>query len=259
MSTHDVQVTGKIVVKTFRSWSRGEPDREWSSLQLLRRWTPGLAPEPIEPREESGYPIIVMSRMTGRALGDGPLSGEQVIAVAVSRLPPRVFVPAAAVNDLRERLADKPRVSPAAARAFDAGSSWLNSAEASHFATASGSGSGSGSAPQVFGHADGNLANYLWDGEVCRLVDFENAGASDEAYEIAELIEHPSTWLDEGLDAETLLGHLELSQSLLTRIRLARRVFACNWLTKLTPDQPTHGRNPLITLERQAERLLSLL
>ncbi len=38
--------------------------------------------------------------------------------------------------------------------------------------------------------ADGNLANFLWDGERCRVVDLEDSGASDRAYELADHVEH---------------------------------------------------------------------
>jgi len=36
------------------------------------------------------------------------------------------------------------------------------------------------------------LANYLWDGHRIRIVDFEDAGRSDVAYELASLVEHLS-------------------------------------------------------------------
>ncbi|SEG99641.1 Phosphotransferase enzyme family protein [Nonomuraea solani] len=38
----------------------------------------------------------------------------------------------------------------------------------------------------VFGAGDGNLANFLWDGTRVRIVDFEDSGHSDLAYEVAE-------------------------------------------------------------------------
>jgi thiamine kinase-like enzyme len=42
-------------------------------------------------------------------------------------------------------------------------------------------------AAKVFGNADGNLANFLWDGARCRIVDFEDSGVSDPAYEAAHV------------------------------------------------------------------------
>ncbi|NUT41272.1 MAG: phosphotransferase, partial [Thermoactinospora sp.] len=52
----------------------------------------------------------------------------------------------------------------------------------------------------VIGTGDGNLANFLWDGERIRLIDFEHAGRCDRAYDLAEIVEHvslsfPASWL----------------------------------------------------------------
>jgi len=45
-----------------------------------------------------------------------------------------------------------------------------------------------GTAP-VLGRADGNLANFLWDGTRIRIADFEESGRSDTSFELAELAE----------------------------------------------------------------------
>ncbi|MFI6819008.1 phosphotransferase family protein [Nonomuraea sp. NPDC050328] len=42
----------------------------------------------------------------------------------------------------------------------------------------------------VFGPGDGNLADVLWDGSRIRLLDFEESGRSDRAYELASIVEH---------------------------------------------------------------------
>ncbi len=52
----------------------------------------------------------------------------------------------------------------------------------------------------VFGQGDANLANFLWDGERVRMVDFEDSGLSDRAFELAVLVEHISAWLGAGLE-----------------------------------------------------------
>jgi hypothetical protein len=46
VATHDLSV-GEAVVKTFRSYGRGEHRREWEALVLLDRYAPGLAPRPL--------------------------------------------------------------------------------------------------------------------------------------------------------------------------------------------------------------------
>lgn len=117
-----------------------------------------------------------------------------------------------------------------------------------------------GEAPEaVLGHGDGNLANVLWDGERCRLVDFEDSGLSDRAYEYADLVEHISSWSTGAVDAESLLGHLALDPALACRTHQARRLMALYWLIMLLPGNPADLRNPLGTLSRQASRLLTLL
>ena len=78
-------------------------------------------------------------------------------------------------------------------------------------------------APQVLAQGDGNIANFLWDGDRCRLVDFEDG---DQAFEIANLVEHLSTWLQGVLVAEDLLQLLVLDPDDVERVLRARRVLA---------------------------------
>jgi Ser/Thr protein kinase RdoA (MazF antagonist) len=42
------------------------------------------------------------------------------------------------------------------------------------------------------GISDLNPANIIWDGERCRLVDFEDGGLTDPAYDLADHLEHIS-------------------------------------------------------------------
>ncbi|MGW2197986.1 phosphotransferase family protein [Streptosporangium sp. NPDC001682] len=68
--------------------------------------------------------------------------------------------------------------------------------------------------PPVLGLADGNRANYLWDEHErrVRLIDWEDFGRSDRAFELGEVCEHISR-LDGVLDAEQLLRHLAVGIS----------------------------------------------
>ena len=77
-STHAVALGTDRVVKRYRSWENGEPEREWTGLSLLHQAAPGLAPEPLERRVQDGAPVIVMARVPGEPLGTAPLSREQV-------------------------------------------------------------------------------------------------------------------------------------------------------------------------------------
>jgi hypothetical protein len=92
-----------------------------------------------------------------------------------------------------------------------------------------------------------------------RLVDFEDCGPSDRAFELAILTEHLSAWSEAGLDAEGFLGLFGLSPAEQARVRDFRRLAALFWLIMLRPGGASSARNPPGTLERQAHRLLGLL
>lgn len=112
---------------------------------------------------------------------------------------------------------------------------------------------------RVFGLADGNLANCLWDGTRVVLVDFEDAGVSDRCFELADMLEHPSAFVGDKLDPDTLLDAFDLDEEQHARVLNFRKVFLCFWLVRLLPDGPAQRRNPPGTLERHAIRTAALL
>ena len=263
-TTHVLTIDGDTVVKRFVSWDRGEPDREWAALTLLHRASPGLAPEPLERRTVDGAPVVVMTRLPGEPLGDVPLTAAQVRALAAALaalhaapldggdLPERHMGPAYALVDLRswveERRAD---LEPEVQAALDAGRTWLFSDAAADLC-----------GPLVercFTQADGNLANVLWDGERCRIVDFEDSGTSDPAYEVADLLEHVSVWPADLVDPDLLVDALGFDDERRRRLAGFRCLFATFWLLMLLPGNRAHDRNPPDTLARQARRLQARL
>jgi len=46
-STHSVTISATSVIKTYRSWDRGEAYREATALGHLQEHAPGLAPDLI--------------------------------------------------------------------------------------------------------------------------------------------------------------------------------------------------------------------
>jgi thiamine kinase-like enzyme len=96
-------------------------------------------------------------------------------------------------------------------------------------------------------------------GTQVRIVDFEDSGPSDRAFELAVLVEHISAWADAGLSADVFLALFDLTAAEQVRVRAYRRLSALFWLMLLLPGSPAHHRNPPGTLERQAARLLLLL
>ncbi len=140
---------------------------------------------------------------------------------------------------------------PLVGRAWQAGVSWLgNSALDSQICPDD---------KVTLGHGDCNLANFLWDGSQVRLIDFEDSGPSDRAFELAILVEHISAWSDADLDADTFLGLFEFTGSERARLGESRRLAALFWLLLLLPGGQASKRNPPGTLQRQANRLLTLL
>lgn len=268
-TTHDVRIdrSTKIVVKRFRSSGRSEPAREWTALTLLAEYAPGLAPAPLSADLTSDPPTLTMSWLPGTELGTGPVTPAQArsLATALDRLwrsvpdigrvlPPAVRPNSAAfAGQVHTMLAAAPVLGndPAVARAHARATAWLDSRpperheHPGHRA--------------VLGHGDPNLANFLHDAGQIRLVDFEDSGPSDRAFELAILTEHISAWHDARLDADEFLNLFDLTRAEATRVHDFRRLAALFWLIMLRPGSPASSRNPPGTLERQAHRLLTLL
>jgi Ser/Thr protein kinase RdoA (MazF antagonist) len=258
----------RVVVKRFVQAERGEAAREWRALTLLAEHAPGLAPEPIRADLAATPPVIEMSLLPGEPLGGRALTAAQEPAlvralgqlwhsVPVSRV---AALPGEAGNeaqlaDLVRRLAAQVQDlgdDQVVRAAHSAGLTWLARSVGDAGRLASGP-------PAVFGQGDANLANFLWDGERVRIVDFEDSGPSDRALELAGLVEHLSAWNDSGLDGEAFLRAFDLSPAERARLADCRRLAALAWLLYLRPGGNASARNPEGTLRRQAERLLALL
>jgi aminoglycoside phosphotransferase (APT) family kinase protein len=267
--THDVSIDLErgVVTKRFRSWTRNEPAREWAALCLLAGSAPGLAAQPLSADLDGRPPAITMSRLPGEPLGAAVISPAQMQALAQSLdqlwrpVPPGMLTgppggapnPAAFTGQVRASLAaardlgDDPLVHHARAAA----AAWLGSGAVDRRSPAG--------SHTVLGQGDSNLANFLWDGHQVRLVDFEDSGPSDRAFELALLVEHLSAWSDAHLDEDAFLALFDLTTAQTARLLQYRRLAALFWLTLLRPGSRASQRNPPGTLKRQAERLLALL
>ncbi|MDP9842353.1 aminoglycoside phosphotransferase family protein [Streptosporangium lutulentum] len=253
------------MIKRFRSWERGEPEAEWRALTLLAKYAPGLAPHPLH-AELTAYPAITMSRLPGTPLRGQTLTSQQLAMLAEAITTLHAAVPARVLEDLAPRRGHPAQIidllrswcaelslhdaDPEVTQAFQAGKAWLD---------LTGEEIAENPGTPVFGIGDGNLANCLWDGSRIRLVDFEESGRSDRAFELAEVTEHVSAWVDTDLDVLALLGHFALTPAETRRLRDCRRLLALTWLIMLMHDDPVHPRNPSGTVERQAARLLTRL
>lgn len=232
-------------------------------MTVLHHHAQGLSPQPLRRRAEHGAPVIEMTHLAGEPLGAAPLSHDQVGAVARALAQMYQAVPAQALTSLPERrwgpgqlrsltrgwIQQAPQEScPPATEALRAARAWLSSVDFR-----------GQQAERVFTHADGNIANFIWDGQCCRIVDFEDSGISNPAYEIADLLDHPSARLPALIRADDLIDALSMPKTWTSRLRPFRRLMAVYWLLMLLPGSPGHHRNPPGSLESQAGHVLRLL
>ena len=266
--THDLSFTPGEVHKRYTSWGRGEAEREWACLSLLAEHAPGLAPRPLRRETVDGGPVVVMERLPGEPLGEAPLTTAQTTALgaALRRMydVPAAAARAAGVTERRygptshartvhEWLSEpydlaRCRDPRHVAVAVEAACSWVGTA---------------GHLPEprlsAVGIADLNPANVLWDGTTCRLVDFEDGGLSDPAYELADHVEHIGSRLTGVIDADALVAAVGLSADERDRMQAYRRLWAPSWRALLLPGNGAFPRNPPGTTEAQADHVLALL
>lgn len=263
-TTHTtIELHGDTVIKRFRSYSQGEPEREWRALTLLAEYAPGLAPTPIEADLAAGIPAVVMSRLDGVPLGEEPIGPAQLRALAeaislmhhaiptlvVSEVPLRPFHEVATIDQIQElhQRHERRHRRPVVARAVKEGMAWLAHSDR---------GGDWRNLPAVFGSGDGNLANYIWNGSGVQVVDFEHSGRSDRAFELAEIAENESVRAAE-FDVPFFLQQFDLAADEIDRLRQCHRLLAlANLLLLENSANPASSPD---TIERQANRLLDVL
>ena len=288
MRTHEVSVDPdrEIVAKRFVQAERGEAAREWRALTLLAEHAPGLAPEPISADLDADPPVIEMSLLPGEPLGGAPLTPDQESAlvramgqlwqsVPVSRVPELPGESGteaglvSAVAELAVQVGDRGD-DPVIRRATADGLSWLawavgesgGLAGEGSYAEPESAGRGATGWPRlarVFGQGDGDLANFIWDGQRVRMVDFEDSGVADRAFELSIFVEHVSVWNGIGLNGDEFVRAFELTAAERARLADCRRLAALYWLLRLPPGGDAGEGSYPGMLRPQAERLLTLL
>jgi hypothetical protein len=266
-STHTVELLPDRVVKRYRRWAEQEHEREWRALTLLQAYAPGLSPAPLDLDPGPPAPTLVMSRLPGTVLRGGVVEPAQISALAAALVELHQSVPAEVAAALPHRtwkqrqcveyisrrypeLAGR-ALDPEITRAAADGMTWLG-ATASRW-------NHDPDLPPVLGQADGNLANFLWDGTRIAIVDFEESGRSDIPFELAELVEHVGSWVDTDFETDAFLAHFPLQAGQFARLTESRRLLALLWLIALSLVGPDDDRNPPDTPVRQAQRLRALL
>lgn len=266
--THDLQITDTVVRKRFLSWADGEADREWRCLQLVWEQVPGIAPRPLERTTDDESPVVIMERIPGVPLGDKPLTAEQTSSlgrtlrrlydipvedIAAAGIVERRYGPSTLPQALGAWLSDTYDLSPCldAVRVADgiaAAHDWLSQPDVLPTPRLVG-----------LGIADLNPANILWDGRTCRLVDFEDGGLTDPAYDLADHVEHLAGRLGNVFDPDALSTAVGLSADERERMLAYRPLWAAFWLTMLLPGNGGFLRNPAGTTEAQVSHFLKLI
>ncbi|MFL1427521.1 MULTISPECIES: aminoglycoside phosphotransferase family protein [unclassified Nocardiopsis] len=261
-----VELGPYVVTKRFRPGDHGRCAREWRALTLLATHAPGVAPRPLTIDFDAAAPVVTMTRLYGE-----PLRGQVLDSVSTAALVETVAelhsaVPPGVLDRLSTRPGHQrnlcefvytwaPKARPGlgnhVARALDEGLTWLNGSALRDTTKAN--------VQSVFGPGDGNLANYLWGGSRVRVVDFEESGRSDRAFELAEITEHVGSWVEYPLDVSVFLSRFALTPAESDRLQECRRLLALVWLLLLCRDAKGERRNPPGTTDRQARRLLILL
>jgi Ser/Thr protein kinase RdoA (MazF antagonist) len=265
--THELTFTDTEVRKRFVSWDRGEAEREWGCLRLLAEHAPGVAPRPLRREIVDGAPVVVMERLPGRPLGDGPLTPAQT--TSLGRTLRRLYdVPLAAVQaaGISERTygisTHAGTVAAWLGESYDLAACQDPALVATAVDRALAALAAPGALPEPelrgLGIADLNPANVLWDGRTARLVDFEDGGLSDPAYELADHVEHLGSRLPGVYDVQALPGAVGLDDDARERMEAYRPLWAAFWLAMLLPGNGGWRRNPRGTTEDQAAHFMAL-
>ncbi len=255
----------EVVVKRFQSGCRNGARREWAGLHLLLEHAPGLAPRPLREDVSSDVAVISMERLVGQPLRGLELSETHLAALAPALNSLMYAPPLTAIADLEVARSRPehvmPRLHEPIGSCIDLPRPVVQAVRLSQeWATGASLVEGPLDCQTVFGHGDGNLANYLYDGSRVQIVDFEDCGRSDRPCELAEIVEPIAFWHEAGFSPTSLTCLFDLNRAEQGRLLECRRMHASAWLriliSDLLSDRP---RNHPETLAKQAGRLLCLL
>ena len=249
--THRLHRDGDLITKTYTGWDRDQHLREWTALNLVAAQQPGLAPRPVRALLDHRPPSVTMTIIPGQPI-TGQWSDDQ-INLAATTLRRLWTVPSdgLAPIDMHDPaywrdLAGKATPPPGGVErdAYDLAVTWIAGSELDALLD--------GHHERILGQGDPQPGNLLYDGTSIRLVDFEDAGASDVSFELANFAEHLGT---RGTGLARLADLIDHDHS---RYRQCRLLLASFWLFRLLPDPTGARRKRSVTLHEQASRLLSL-
>ncbi|WP_095212683.1 aminoglycoside phosphotransferase family protein [Frankia sp. AvcI1] len=250
----------EVCVKAYRVDDRQRAEREWQALLLLDEHAVPNVPRPLWRDQHEARPVVAMTMLPGTCIPDlaDPLARVAALAGLAATLRPIHDVP---WETGFERL---PRVDSAAhyvARLTEVWpgqldaqpddpltrdlrrllKAWRDSGDAETLARP---------AARIFSRGDGNLVNWLWDGEVSRCVDFEFCGWSDLAFDAADLVEHISARAVDDRVWSDVVTALGVAGQLMPRFRAAQRTCALRWLAVLWKQRERRAEEFSVQLDR---------
>ena len=238
----------QIVLKCYKVDARQRAHKERAALLLAAAQGCDVAPRLLAWSDDPQVPIAALELLPGSHLGEATLMAGQLAALAEALSSLHSLADLAhserAGSDTRTRLealrrdvaalpiaTGTPYMSGYVERlACDAGGEshmlwqeWQRGPDVAVLRAP---------VPPVFSRGDPNLANCLWDGARVRIVDFEYAGLSDRAFDLADLIEHPQSRATPDAAWAQFVGMFQLSAWELERLQAARRLLRLFWLLK---------------------------
>lgn len=247
---YDDPLHGRVCRKVFKQDGREREKREWWALQTLSRCGADFAPKPISAQGAE----IVMTWVEGRPMNGWQLSAQQLDALyqvlaELYAIPidadvaPISGMPSAVVDRVRRLVAERSDES----EALNAIRRWLDGDEPRALTEMT---------LTTFGRGDPNLANCLWHDGKISLIDWEYAGRTSRAYELADHVEHIQA---RATNWTTFIERFGFSDEERRHHLLSRRLLAAYWLLLLWPGTRGHALNPTGTFEAQERRILELL
>ncbi len=224
-------------IKLYRVDDRRRAEREWQSLSLLHQSNIRIAPQPFWSDVLSDVPAVGMEYIDGVPLSQQAVGHYEMLCLAKTLqqlyaiTPERCDYPYVAIGRACERLEklslwsqqlDTFKLHPLGSTIRDLLHQWPLDKDATILCLP---------APPVFSSGDPNLANCLWDGSSIQCVDFEYAGWSDLAFELADLLEGLFARQISDTCWELFLEQFDLAApDIQARFSSARRLCAMYWI-----------------------------
>lgn len=259
----------QLVLKVYKVDQRRRAQKEWAALRLLEASGCDFAPRLIACAEHARAPAAALTLLPGNDLGNAVLKPQQLGALAEtlceldsvgkkqtaesvdSNTATRLAtlwhevqeLPTATGTGYMRTYVDRLALE-AAGEARDLWARWARSLDVKLLEQP---------APAVFSRGDPNLANCLWDGVRMRIVDYEYAGLSDRAFDLADLIEHPQSRNTPEEGWHMFVDLFRMPAWEMRRLEAARRMLAMFWVLKFAQFGADDAR--FVEQVRRAKRL----